>query len=384
MNTFVRFMQPAEVVKNWGRHWFTPAFLLILFFVPAAFGQTIIFQEDFESGQGDWYADNGVWEIGIPTAGPDSTHSPQNCAGTILSGNYPPNANTRLVSPQVDLRSVIIGEGEKIRLYFWHWFDMDEESTSGPDEGHLQISVNNGPWEPAAALAGPFSGIGLAWTQVYVDLTAYVGYQIRLGFYFTSTSRDQAPGWYVDDILIIKHIDNFTLVGRTESFESGIGEWWVDNGVWEAGNPTIDPANVYDGQSCAATFLSGNYPRWANTRLISPEFDLLNLTSPEKLHLHFWHWFVLDEESTSGVDQGRVEISANNGTWQSIPVPFSGESQAWTHVCLDLSQYANMRIRIAFNLTSTSRDEASGWYIDNISIHKFPNVFNITNNPEGF
>ena len=33
-----------------------------------------IFTEDFESGWGDWSTDNGVWEIGTPTAGPSASH----------------------------------------------------------------------------------------------------------------------------------------------------------------------------------------------------------------------------------------------------------------------------------------------------------------------
>ena len=44
---------------------------------------------NFEFGIGDWSADNGLWEVGIPTVGPDSNaHSGQNCVGTLLGGNY--------------------------------------------------------------------------------------------------------------------------------------------------------------------------------------------------------------------------------------------------------------------------------------------------------
>jgi hypothetical protein len=33
-----------------------------------------IFSEDFELGQGLWFADNGVWEVGTPTYGPAECH----------------------------------------------------------------------------------------------------------------------------------------------------------------------------------------------------------------------------------------------------------------------------------------------------------------------
>ena len=117
-----------------------------------------------------------------------------NCAGTILSGNYPDRANTRLISPEFTLGST---DGQSHALYFWHWYRMNETSTSGPDQGYVQISVHRGPWQN---IAGPFSGISETWTQVFVDLSAYANSTMRIAFYFVSTSRDNDCGWYVDDI----------------------------------------------------------------------------------------------------------------------------------------------------------------------------------------
>ena len=78
---------------------------------------TIIIQEDWETGIGDWYADNGLWAVGSPTVGPDSAHSGQNCIGTVLDGNYPANANTRLISPEINLPTLT--GNDKILLKFW-------------------------------------------------------------------------------------------------------------------------------------------------------------------------------------------------------------------------------------------------------------------------
>src|SRR5690349_8801300 len=57
---------------------------------------TITWQENWESpvAQDNWYADNGYWEIGVPTYGPPTNslgwraHQGTNCAGTVLNGNY--------------------------------------------------------------------------------------------------------------------------------------------------------------------------------------------------------------------------------------------------------------------------------------------------------
>src|SRR5437667_6293 len=45
--------------------------------------------EGWENGIGDWYAETGTWQVGVPTSGPGAAHSGTNCAATILNGNYP-------------------------------------------------------------------------------------------------------------------------------------------------------------------------------------------------------------------------------------------------------------------------------------------------------
>jgi hypothetical protein len=332
-----------------------------------------VFRENFESGQGSWFADNGVWEVGKPVAGPNNAHSAQNCAATILGGNYPPYANTRLVSPIITLPNVTAGE--QLRLVFWHWFVMNEDDFYGPDEGRVQISVNGGNWQP---LAGPFSGISTVWTQTCLDLSAHAGANIRLAFYFISTQRAEASGWYIDDIEIKKGVFPFN---NPENFELGIGDWCVDNGVWEVGKPTGGPANMHSGQNCAATILSGNYPQYANTRLISPEIILPSLTAGEQLRLFFWHWFVMNEDDFYGPDEGRVQVSVNGGNWQTLAGPFSGISSVWTRVCVNLSAFAGSKVRLAFYFTSTQRAEANGWYVDDIEIKKGAFAFV---NPDSF
>ncbi|KPK27686.1 MAG: hypothetical protein AMJ61_04830, partial [Desulfobacterales bacterium SG8_35_2] len=66
-----------------------------------------VFVDDFEGGQGDWFADNGVWQIGTPTAGPASCFEGSQCMGTILDGNYPPDTDSPLISPVIDLPTLV-------------------------------------------------------------------------------------------------------------------------------------------------------------------------------------------------------------------------------------------------------------------------------------
>ena len=59
------------------------------------------YQVDWEAGWGRWSADNGVWGVGTPTAGPSACYSGSQCAGTELSGNYGAFTDSRLIGATV-------------------------------------------------------------------------------------------------------------------------------------------------------------------------------------------------------------------------------------------------------------------------------------------
>ena len=125
--------------------------LFILLMYANAYSQTpdTLWSESWESGIGNWYASNGLWETGMPTVGPDSGYLSQNCVGTLLASNYPPNADTRLISPTIILPSK--NPNEKIQLKLWHWFRTKENNSTypysyNPDKCIIQISVNSGNW----------------------------------------------------------------------------------------------------------------------------------------------------------------------------------------------------------------------------------------------
>jgi hypothetical protein len=95
------------------------------------------FSGDFETGWGDWSTDLGVWQIGVPTAGPGSCYEGEQCAGTVLDGNYPPDTDSRLISATITLP---IGTGpEGVWLRFQNWF-----SYIYSDSGQVQVSVWDG------------------------------------------------------------------------------------------------------------------------------------------------------------------------------------------------------------------------------------------------
>ncbi len=317
---------------------------------------TLLYQ-DWEGGIGNWWVDNGVWEVGVATVGPDSAHSGQKCAATVLGGNYPVEANTRLISPQIDLSS--LADGETVTLKFWHWFRI-AESVHGDDRGRIQISVDGGVWR---TIHGPISGWSPVWSQACVDLSAYADSTVSIAFYFTSNWTAEDNGWYVDDIAIV---DGPVVFNNPEGFELGAGDWSADNGLWEVGVPTAGPDTAHTGDNCVATVLGGNYPVEANTRLISPE--ILLIPAPGEIPmLYFWHWFRI-AESVHGDDQGHIQVSVDGGVWRTIHGPISGWSPAWSQMGVNLSAYADSTVSIAFYFTSNWTAEDNGWYIDDVRI----------------
>jgi hypothetical protein len=158
-----------------------------------------VFQDDFEAGWGNWHVDNGIWDIGTPSAGPEACHSGVKCAGTILDGNYLPNTDSRLISPSIRL-SEVSGD-EEIHLRFWHWF-----SYAGSDVGYAQISVydeTTEQWSSWETIVKEIVSISPIWTPVGADLTKYAGQKIKIAFYHTAhQNHGESSGWYIDDIEI--------------------------------------------------------------------------------------------------------------------------------------------------------------------------------------
>jgi hypothetical protein len=164
---------------------FRNAMLLLIALATGASAQTLVWQENWESpaAQDDWYADNGVWEIGQPTSGPGAAHGGANCAATALAGNYADDRKSRLVSPPI---LVPVAELNP-RLWFWHWW-----SFGALDFGQVQITTNHRAnwqaWSPKYGqddVANTYDSSG-RWSRAWLDLAPYAGMTVSLGLYFES------------------------------------------------------------------------------------------------------------------------------------------------------------------------------------------------------
>ena len=321
--------------------------------------------ETFEFGWGDWTTDSGVWQIGKPTSGPTASHTGQAVAATNLSGNYPADTDSRLISPAVTLPTV--GEEEQLQLRYRQWY-----SYAYRDKGLVQIAKwDGGKWGAWATILTPnLADTGSTWSPVSADLTAYAGQTVKIAFYHTADSPSEGHGWYVDDVQVWKGIPVFA---NPETFEFGWGDWTTDSGVWQIGTPTKGPDSAHGGRSVAATSLVGNYPADTDSRLISPAVTLPN--SPA-LKLRFWQWY-----SYAYRDKGSVQISKWDGAhwsnWATLSTPANSEmSSDWSLVAIpQLASYGGQTVRIAFFHTADAPSESAGWYIDDVEITPTPETW---------
>jgi len=132
--------------------------------------------------------------------GPTSCFAGTQCAGTVLDGNYPANTDSRLVSASQQMPTVT--GFEEIRLRFQQWFSLG----SG-DSGQVQVSVFDpvtSTWGNWVSEGTSVTGVSAIWSLKDVDLTAYSGERVRIGFLHTAdaSSISVSNGWYVDDIAI--------------------------------------------------------------------------------------------------------------------------------------------------------------------------------------
>jgi hypothetical protein len=336
----------------------------------------------FELGMGDWYAETGTWEVGVPTSGPATNalglraHSGSNCLATVLAGNYQENQSGRFVSPPLVVPAVT----DNPRLRFWHWWNF-----SYLDFGQVQISTNNGvTWQALSDRYGDDGSGGYTfnywscgrWTQAWLDLTPYAGQTVRLSFYFyahyLNSSDTPGAGWYVDDLVL--EAGPLPPFLATDGFEDAgaLDRWTADHGVWEIGVPTAGPATnalgqrAHGGTHCLVTLLPGKYYDNTWSRVASAPFVVPQ--PGEHPSLRFWYWF-----SFSSGDFGELQIKRANGNWTPLTTYSGTMGPVWSRTPpFDLSPYSGQTVQIGFYFYARDAvggdDTSTGWYIDDLTV----------------
>ena len=137
------------------------------------------------------------------------------------SGNYQHDRNVAIWSPVIDLTTAT-----SATLTFWHQYAFG----SG-DRGNVWVARRDedrpGWWTTTGSQPiQTFISTQSTWQQVPIDLTPFVGEEIRLVFQLLSDEAEAADGWTIDDVAVFAtdFVSPVTLENpRSGSFQSGVG-----------------------------------------------------------------------------------------------------------------------------------------------------------------
>lgn len=147
----------------------------------------LVYEEDFEPLPTNWAMDNG-WNIGTSQA--FNPISPTNCAFT--DNPYADNLNNSLYSPVINLPAATEA-GSRIEMSVWMAWNL--ESTY--DFFYIDV------WSGGVLQSTILSQTGTQdWTQGNLDLTAFAGMDIQLGFRIMSDGSNGYLGIGIDDLRI--------------------------------------------------------------------------------------------------------------------------------------------------------------------------------------
>ena len=303
--------------------------------------QTTPFVQDFE-GTFNWAADL-PWAVSTNDAG-DPGHSPTHAYEDSPDGNYPSNADRRLVM-QVNLAGV-----QRPLLKFNHKFSFEQSA----DFGYLEISGDNTTWTALAGFTGNNSG---EWQSREFDIgvlknqaTGYVRFRT------VSNGSTQQDGWHLDDVQVSTN-NKTTAFPFFDNADTNA----VSENNWVAGSYNIKIANDHTGggQVWAIGPSGGNY----NYLTLAGR---MNLSSAPNPYISFW---IKKADGTNGAFS--IEASGDAGlTWSILPQgqqSFSGSQYVWFECPLSTFRQANVLVRIG-----CYAPYAGSYYVDDILIDNAP------------
>ncbi len=222
----------------------------LTFTVTQAGVDDILFEDDMENGENGWYGIT-CGSNDCSSGSPWSLTTASSRSGTYAwtdspGGKYRNDQNVILWSPIIDLTGIT-----SATLTFWHRYAF----ASG-DEGGVRVARQREEGWWTGEDGGRFTGTQLNWQQASLDLSPFVGEQIRLAFNLWSDAAHTADGWTIDDVAVFStDFVSPVILGnpRSGSFQSGIAaiSGWAChaqeivielNGVpYRAGYPTTRP-----------------------------------------------------------------------------------------------------------------------------------------------
>jgi hypothetical protein len=148
------------------------------------------YEEKFDKGQGDFTIDNVTLSEGLTYVWKHDATNKYMKASAYVSGTNKASESW-LISPLVDLSAAV-----NPALTFTHAMNYFSTIDKAKEEATVWVRIEGGAW---TALEGVTYPASLSWTFVDcapIDLSAYKGKKVQIGFKYTSTA-DKAGTWEI-------------------------------------------------------------------------------------------------------------------------------------------------------------------------------------------
>lgn len=320
----------------------------------------ILFQESFASGQGDFQIKDiskgeldYVWKFDSKYGMKASAYNGKQVA-----------AESWLISPEIDLTNVTTAT-----LTFDH--AINQLNGEQPQTNQIvEVSTNNGEsWTPLTGVTYPE---GTSWTFVNagnVDLKAYAGAKILIGFHYKSTNSSAAT-WEIKNVKVYSEqtetggevTGNEVQVTPTqayeESFAADFGKFTLDdknlgglNYVWKIDtNYKYAKASAYNQVGVIAE-------SW----LVSPVIDLSQSTNTTLTFMQASYSAGLNTELM-------LKIKEGNNEWTDLEMNYSTSQWEKVENNISLSNYDGKKVQIAFVYKNDKTSGANTWEVWNVKV----------------
>lgn len=254
------------------------------------------YYQDFEADNGGYVADppTNAWEWGIPTSGPGSAHSGENCWGTELQGYYANNANWKL-----DSKKYTALEADP-DLQYWHWYYIETYY----DGYNVKLSTDDGvTWSLIYPVGGypedmvytgnagipgeeAYNGNSGGWRlAVFEDLPVGADQDFHVRFHFGTDASVTYPGAYIDDVYGICFHEWVPPRFDAKAVAIDVPSDWVQAGV--ACTPKARVMN--------AGLETISFPVTLTVDSYSDQVQVNDLASMDTVELEFEDWIVPED-----------------------------------------------------------------------------------------
>lgn len=320
----------------------------------------ILFQESFASGQGNFQIKDiskgeldYVWKFDSKYGMKASAYNGKQVA-----------AESWLISPEIDLTNVTTAT-----LTFDH--AINQLNGEQPQTNQIvEVSTNNGEsWTPLTGVTYPE---GTSWTFVNagnVDLKAYAGAKILIGFHYKSTNSSAAT-WEIKNVKVYGEqtetggevTGNEVQVTPTqayeESFATDFGKFTLDDKnlgglsyVWKIDtNFKYAKASAYNQVGVIAE-------SW----LVSPVIDLSQSTNTTLTFMQTSYSAGLNTELM-------LKIKEGNNEWTDLEMNYSTSQWQKVENNISLSNYDGKKVQIAFVYKNDKTSGANTWEVWNVKV----------------